>query len=171
MLINAQVGRHYMRIITGLLLTIFVMGCTDSKQNEKVDGIPPDTIYDGDIIFRERLEAKRSMVQLDDGAGEMPKFTVGDTSILRIRIPRMTKYEVRLTQIIGASMIKVDTANNRFLVTPNDSVFSFVVNQYYPKGRVVRYTRNWNSKNAAYDEQITQIHGLRRSGRLNLTAQ
>jgi hypothetical protein len=160
-----------MRIISGLLLTIFVMGCADSKQNEKVGGILPDTIYDGNIIWRERLEAKRPMIQLDNGTGEVPKFSVGDTSILRIRIPRLTKYEVRLTQIIGAAIIKVDSANNKFLVTASDSVFSFVVNQYYPKGRVVRCFRNWNEKKGTYDEQITEIHGLRKIGRLSLKAQ
>jgi hypothetical protein len=153
-----------MRQFIGLLLGISVVGCADLRKNETVDEILPDTIYDGNIISREQLEAKRPTIQLDNGVGEMPRFSIGDTSLLRIRIPRLTNYEMRADEIVGAAIVKVDTASNKFLVIPNDSIFSFVLMQHYPKGRVVRYTRDWNEDKAAYYEQITDVDGLTKNG-------
>jgi hypothetical protein len=160
-----------MRLITGLLLTIFIGGCTDSRQNKTVDEIPQDTVYDGEVIVREKLESRGPTIQLDNGTGDSPRFVVGNTSILRIRIPRLTEYDMHLTQVVGATIIKVDTTHNKFLVIPDDNEFSFVLNQYYPKGQVIRYTRNWNEVKAVYDEQIVGLDGMIEIAKLDFKAQ
>jgi hypothetical protein len=160
-----------MRLTLGLLLTIFVGSCTDSRHTETVDGIPQDTVYDGNVIVRENLEFRRPAIQLDNGAGDSPRFVVGDTSILRIRIPRFTEYDMHLKGVVGATIIKIDTSYNKFLVIPDNTQFSFVLNQYYPKGQVIRYTRNWNEVKATYDEQIVALDGMIEIGKLDFNAQ
>jgi hypothetical protein len=159
-----------MRLIVGTLFTIFVCGCTDTKPEHAVEGTPKDTVYDGDIIWREKLESKRATIQLDNGAGGIPRFVIGDTSVLRIRIPRFTEYDIHLNQIAGATVIKLDTAVNTFLVIPVDNQFSFVLNQYYPKGQVIRYTRNWNKEKAIYDEKVVPLDSLVQIGKLDFNA-
>ena len=136
-----------MRLTLGFLFLMFLMGCTESKQNQIVDDIIPDTLYQPTIV-------------MDDGTGAAPHFQIGDTSTLRIGIRRLMSYELRLTRIKGATITKVDTARNFFFIIPNDKKFSFVLNQFYPKGRVVRYSRDWNVSKMSYDEKIDELAGL-----------
>ncbi|MGC3945542.1 MAG: hypothetical protein QM762_13665 [Chryseolinea sp.] len=160
-----------MRRITLLIFTILIIGCTNSTENRTTGDIPQDTVYDGDIIGRETLETKRPTIQLDNGAGEIPRFAIGDTSILRIRIPRFTEYEIHLDDIVGATVIRVDSAHNKFLVIPEDNQFSFILNQFYPTGQVIRYTRNWNELKSAYEEQIVPLDGMIRITKLDFKAE
>ncbi|HTF18070.1 MAG TPA: hypothetical protein VK658_08365 [Chryseolinea sp.] len=160
-----------MRQITTAMLALLVAGCTNSTQNNTADGTPQDTVYDGDIIWREKLETKRPIVQLDNGAGDSPVFTIGDTSILRIRIPRFTEYEMHLDEIVGATVIRVDSSHNKFLVIPVDNQFSFVLMQSYPKGQVIRYTRNWNELKSVYDELIVPLDSMIQIGKLDFKAE
>ena len=73
-----------------------------------------------------------------------------------------TEYEIYPSEIVGAEIVKVDTSFNLFLVTPRDTSFTFVVNQYYPKGRLIRCDRNWNIRTNDYDERLTPQNGFRR---------
>jgi len=159
-----------MRQTTLLILTTLIIGCTNSTGIHTTEHIPQDTVYDGDIIWREKLETKRPTIQLDNGMGEIPRFTIGDTSILRIRIPRFTEYEIHLEDIVGAIVTRVDSAHNMFLVRPEDHQFSFVLKQFYPKGQVIRYTRNWNEVKSTYVEQIIPLDSLIRITKLDLRA-
>jgi hypothetical protein len=160
-----------MRLITGLLLGLFAGGCTESRKLEVVTEVPQDTVYDGNIIDREKLESIRPTIKLDNGNGDRPSFVVGDTSLLRIRIPIFTEYDIHINEITGATVILVDTARNKFLVVPEDTQFSFVLNQHYPKGQVIRYTRNWNAVKAVYDEQMVRLEGLVRIAKIDFIAQ
>jgi hypothetical protein len=160
-----------MRQITPVILTILIIGCTSSTGSRTTDDIPQDTVYDGDIIWREKLETKRPAIRLDNGIGEIPRFTIGDTSILRIRIPRFTEYEMHLDDIVGATVIRVDSARNTFLVIPEDHQFSFVLKQFYPTGQVIRYTRNWNEQKSAYEEQIVPLDSMIQITKLDFKAE
>ena len=160
-----------MRQITTLILTLLVVGCANSTRHEATDGIPQDTVYDGDIIWREKLETKRPTIQLDNGTGEIPRFAIGDTSILRIRIPRFTEYEMHLVDIVGATVLRIDSAHNKFQVIPEDNQFSFVLKQFYPKGQVIRYTRKWNEQKSLYEEQIVPLDSMIQIAKLDFKAE
>jgi hypothetical protein len=159
-----------MRLVATFLVFVFVGGCTKSTENGSEVLIPRDTVYDGDIMWREKLELPRQVIQLDNGVGKYPRFVVGDTSILRIRIPRFSEYDMHLDKIDGATIIRVDTAADKFLVIPEKSQFSFILSQYYPKGKVIRYTRNWNESKAAYDEQVVSLDSIVEIGQLDFKA-
>jgi len=92
---------------------------------------------------------------------ERPVFKLNEENFLRIRVKRLFEYEIFPSEIRGAEIVKVDTAQGLFLVTPTDTSFSFVINQYYPKGRVIRCVRNWNSETNGYDEQLTPLNGFK----------
>jgi hypothetical protein len=166
-------GHHegiVMRIVLGFLLIVFAGGCKDAGSGNPGHGIPQDTVFDGDFTAREKLELKRPTIQLDNGIGGSPAFTVGDTSILRIRIPGLTKYEMHARQAIGASIVKLDSARGLFLVIPRNNEFSFVLDQYYPVGQVIRYTRNWNEAKSVYDERIVALDGMTEISKLDFKA-
>ena len=152
-----------------IILIILIIGCTESTGRRTIDNIPQDTVFDGDIIWREKLEKKRPIIQLDNGAGEIPRFAIGDTSILRIRIPGFNEYEMHLIDIVGATVLRIDT--NTFRVIPEDNQFSFVLKQFFPKGRVIRYTRNWNEQKSGYEEQIVPLDSMIQITKLDFKAE
>jgi hypothetical protein len=92
---------------------------------------------------------------------EKPTFKLNEENLLRIRVKRLFEYEIYPSEIVGAEIVKVDTSFNLFIVTPRDTSFSFVVNQYYPKGRVIRCDRNWNSETNDYNDKLTPQNGFR----------
>jgi hypothetical protein len=121
-----------------------------------------DTIYGGDFIWREKQEDKRQTLILDNGKDrENPIFKLNQENLLRIRMKRFFEYEVFPSNIHGAEIVKVDTSQSLFLVTPTDSSFSFDINQYYPKGRVIKCIRNWNHETKEYDEELTPVNGFK----------
>ena len=88
-------------------------------------------------------------------------FRFKEENLLRIRVKRLFDYEVFPSDIHGAEIIKVGTLKNGFLVTPTDSSFSFVINQYFPKGRVISYFRNWNNELKGFEEHVTPVNGFK----------
>ncbi|WP_276371937.1 hypothetical protein [Chryseolinea sp. H1M3-3] len=121
-----------------------------------------DTIYAGDFIWRQKKEDKRLTILFDNGKDrEKPVFKLNEENLFRIRVKRLFEYEVYTSEIHGAEIIKVDSATNLFLVTPIDSSVTFVINQYYPKGRVIRCIKNWNQETKEFEEQLTPLNGFK----------
>lgn len=145
-----------------ILIVSLWTGCQRANKSSSSISITLDTIYGGDFIWREKQESKRQVLILDNGIdGERPIFKLNQENLLRIRMKRLFEYETFPSNIHGAEIIKVDTSKNCFLVTPTDTSFSFDINQYYPKGRVIRCTRNWNEGTKGYDQQLTQLNGYK----------
>jgi len=143
-------------------VNIFCASCWKQDDGSHSEGVLVDTIYFGDFIWRQNVESKRFTVMFDNGRDrEKPIFKLNEENLLRIRVKRLTEYELYPSEIVGAEIVKVDTSFNLFLVTPRDTSFSFVINQYYPKGRVIRCDRNWNIETNDYDEQLTPQNGFR----------
>ena len=162
--INAVVSRHlHMQVLIYLIfVAIFFSGCDKTNESLSAEAISMDTIYSGDFIWREKQESKRLTVIFDNGRDrEKPVFKLNEENLLRIRVARLFEFEILPSEIHGAEIVKVDTSANLFLVTPTDTSFSFAVNQYYPKGRVIRCVRNWNSEINDYDEQLTRLNGFK----------
>jgi hypothetical protein len=137
-----------MRTFIYLIVASFLCcACKKSDDSISEEVIQLDTLYDGDFIWREKMKSKRLTIIMDNGIDKQkPVFKINKETLLRIRIPRLTKYEIFPSEIHGADIVKVDTAINIFLVTPTDSSFQFVLNQYYPRGRVVRYRKTGGMK-------------------------
>src|SRR5688572_183956 len=139
---------------TFIFLTVIVFcwtGCHKANDVIPRQEISMDTIYSGDFIWREKEKSKRLTIMYDNGKDhERPVFKLNEENFLRIRVKRLFEYEIFPSEIRGAEIVKVDTAQGLFLVTPTDTSFSFVINQYYPKGRVIRCVRNWNSETNGY---------------------
>lgn len=150
-------------VIYIISLWVVFSGCVQKDDRLTYDEhISADTIFSGDFIWREKKENKRLTILFDNGKnGKRPVFKLNEENLLRIRVKRLSDYEVFPSDIQGAEIIKVDTLKNGFLVTPTDSSFSFVVNQYYPKGRVIRYFRNWNEELKEFEEQSTPLNGFK----------
>ena len=149
-----------MRTSIFLIFTVFCLtGCRKTNDVSPTEEISMDTIYSGNFIWREKEQSKRLY---DNGTnGDRPVFKLNEENFLRIRVKRLFEYEIFPSEIHGAEFIKVDTAENLFLVTPTDTSFSFVINQYYPKGRVIRCVRNWNNETNGYDEELTPLNGFK----------
>ena len=143
-------------------VVFFLAGCRKSNSILPSETILMDTIYGGDFIWREKQEGKRQTLILDNGKDrEKPVFKLNQPNVLRIRIKRFFEYEVFPSNIHGAEIVKVGASESLFLVTPTDTSFSFDINQYYPKGRVIRCIRNWNSETNQYAEQLTPLNGFK----------
>jgi hypothetical protein len=165
-----NIRNTYIKLLAGIYMRIFIYlvfisvlysGCNKGDDNSPSE-ISMDTIYSGDFIWREKKKDKRLAVLFDNGKHrEKPMFKLNQENLLRIRVARLFEYEVFPSDIHGAEIIKVDTMMNLFLVTPTDSSFSFVVNQYYPKGRVVGFYKNWNDETKAFDERLTPLNGFK----------
>jgi hypothetical protein len=146
--------------IISLLSLLNSCSKTDGRSTSEINSI--DTIYSGDFIWREKKENKRLTVIFDNGKdGERPVLKLNEDNLLRIRVKRLFEYEVYPSDIKGAEIVKIDTAVNLFLVTPTDSSISFIVNQYYPKGRVVRYVKNWNEEIKEFEENLMPLNGFK----------
>jgi hypothetical protein len=151
-----------MRIFIHLIFVIILtVGCDRTKNSGTGDVVLIDTLYGGDFLWRQKREDKRITVLIDNGTDRgNPVFKLNEENLLRIRIKRFFEYEIYPSEIHGAEIVKVDSSLNLFLFTPRDSSFSFVVNQYYPKGRVIRCLRNWNKETDDFDEQLDWINGF-----------
>ncbi|MFI5406643.1 MAG: hypothetical protein ACHQ1D_09035 [Nitrososphaerales archaeon] len=155
-----------------IFVILFVATCTNSKQSLSVAVIQPDTVYGGDFIWRAKREDKRLTIRLDNGEdSKKPVFKINEITPLRIRISRLSKYEMFFSDIVGAEIMKVDTAENVFAVIPTDSVFSFRLNQYYPKGQVVRHIKQWNGEKGIYEEHTIPENGFKSVGEIEFRTQ
>jgi len=162
--------RAFTRYGAGLLFVVLLMGCTKSRWKTGSGEIPQDTVYEGLTVIRENPEYRKAVIQLDNGAGDSARFSVGKTTLLRIQIPRFTEYEMNAEQAVGATIVKVDTALNKFLVTPNAPQFSFVLNQFYPPGYVVRYSKSWNESTSTLENQIVALTDTVKIAKLDFKA-
>ncbi len=135
--------------------------CVEPKDRPSTGEISVDTMYNGDFLWRQKAVDKRLTVMFDNGKDrEKPIFKLYEANLLRIRVKGLTEYEIYPSELDGVEIVKADTSFNLFIVTPRDTSFSFVVNQYYPKGRVIGCTRNWNSETKDYDEQLAPVNGF-----------
>jgi hypothetical protein len=153
-----------MRTVIHLVWVIILCAsCGKPKDSLPPEVILPDTMYNGDFLWRQKAVNKRLTVLFDNGNDrEKPIFKLYEANLLRIRVKGLTEYEIYPSEVVGVEILKADTSFNLFIVTPRDTSFIFVVNQYYPKGRVIGCTRNWNNETNDYDEQLAPVNGFRK---------
>ncbi|HZB11451.1 MAG TPA: hypothetical protein VE467_00410 [Chryseolinea sp.] len=160
-----------MRYTQVVIIVMMATGCTRRDGAATGGSTLPDTIYSGDFLWREKAQAKRTTILVDNGRnGEAPNFKLNEIVLVRVRVVGLTEYEMFFSEIKGATILRSDTARSVFTVKPTDSTFSFKLNQYYPKGRVFRHIRQWDEESEAYDVFTIPEDGFKTVGSIELRA-
>lgn len=151
-------------LIVGLQMLLLI-SCHNSKPDDELN-YSLDTIYGGDFNNNIVSKDKRLSIVIENGdsIGQPIFLKLGEPSLVRISIPRLSNYEIYPSEIIGADIIKVDTSNNYFLIIARDSIIAFNINQYYKKGRVVLYNKTYQKNTNQFVEQSIPLTGFKLVG-------
>jgi len=150
-------------ILISFLITS-LSSCNNSHDIEKYDN-KVDTIFAGDAYPTDKIIS----IKLDNGKDfKNLIFKIKEPTLVRITIPRLSKYKIYPSEIKGADIIKVDSSDNYFIITPKDSLIRFKLNQYYNPGQVIVYQKKINNATNSFEEISVPHNGFKMVGEVEL---
>jgi len=150
-----------MKLTFALFLITFLSSCNNSHDIEKNEIGIIDTIFGGNIYPAEKIIS----IKIDNGKdSDNLNFRIKEPTLVRITIPRLSKYKIYPSEIKGADIIKVDTSDNYFIIIPKDSLISFKLNQYYNPGQVIIYQKKKDTITNSFEEISIPQNGFKMVG-------
>ena len=154
------------KLIFVFFLITFLSNCNNSHDIEKGDIEKVDTIFGGDVYPLD----KKISIKLDNGKdSDNLIFRINEPTLVRITISRLSKYKIYPSEIKGADIIKVDTSESYFIITPKDSLIRFKLNQYYNAGQVIVYQKKMDTITNSFKEISIPQNGFKMVGEVEFS--